>query len=345
MNKKLIIMGLMMVLLSSFVVAGTFRIQSPVGTDQFTVDTSGNVNASGTIAESGLLLSDVYCALGGCTMTGTISSENVTVTGILNATGATLDFDADSIEEADISFGTTCASGSRLYVDSGNLACEIASVADVWVNSSGDSMTGNLAMGSNNITGVDYVTANFFIGDGSLLTGFNATDTKYFSSYNVVVVDNGAVTYNGSIGNSSAEIWAVIANGSYQAEISANCGAGQQVLGVLDNGTLACVADADSDPADVWINVTGDTMSGNLAMGSNNITGVDYIVANFFSGDGSGLTGVPGTADVYVNTTGDTMTGGLVMDNKSIDLQYNTTLGDSGAYLTNTLGDVVIVIQ
>ncbi len=35
--------------------AGDFKIQSPVGTDIFTINTSGSVNASGVIYESNVL--------------------------------------------------------------------------------------------------------------------------------------------------------------------------------------------------------------------------------------------------------------------------------------------------
>jgi len=65
-NKSMGIISLMAVMLLAFAttaLAGDFKIQSPVGTDIFTVDTSGNVNASGTIMESNVLLSETYWAI------------------------------------------------------------------------------------------------------------------------------------------------------------------------------------------------------------------------------------------------------------------------------------------
>jgi len=62
-QKTIGIISLMTVMLFAFAtvtLAGDFKIQSPVGTDIFTIDTSGNVNASGTIRESNVLLSDTY---------------------------------------------------------------------------------------------------------------------------------------------------------------------------------------------------------------------------------------------------------------------------------------------
>ena len=64
MKQKIIgIISLMTVMLFAMATAawaGDFKIQYPVGTDIFTIDTSGNANASGEIYENNTLLSDVY---------------------------------------------------------------------------------------------------------------------------------------------------------------------------------------------------------------------------------------------------------------------------------------------
>jgi len=57
------LMTVMLFALATATLAGDFKIQSPVGTNIFTIDTSGNVNASGTIRESNVLLSDTYWAI------------------------------------------------------------------------------------------------------------------------------------------------------------------------------------------------------------------------------------------------------------------------------------------
>ena len=58
--KRKIIGIIMLVLLSMLVSAGSFKIQSPVGTDIFIIDTSGSANASGDIYENNILLQDTY---------------------------------------------------------------------------------------------------------------------------------------------------------------------------------------------------------------------------------------------------------------------------------------------
>ena len=57
------LMTVMLFAMTTVALAGDFKIQSPVGTNIFTVSTAGNVNASGTIMESNVLLSNKYWAI------------------------------------------------------------------------------------------------------------------------------------------------------------------------------------------------------------------------------------------------------------------------------------------
>ena len=62
-NKSMGIISLMAVMLLAFAttaLAGDFKIQSPVGTDIFTIDTSGNVDADGEIKENNTALKSIY---------------------------------------------------------------------------------------------------------------------------------------------------------------------------------------------------------------------------------------------------------------------------------------------
>ncbi len=62
--QKILAPLLIFLLVATFVAAvGKFVVQYPSGTDVFTVDESGNVNASGTIMESNVLLSETYLAI------------------------------------------------------------------------------------------------------------------------------------------------------------------------------------------------------------------------------------------------------------------------------------------
>jgi len=118
-NKSFMLMTLMTLLLISVVSAGNFIIRDSNGLNLLTLDNStGDFNiTSGTISENGVLLSDLYCLLTGCAMSGEL---NVTVLSV----NTSVDFPVDSIAEGDINFGTTCAAGNHLYISGNDLACE-----------------------------------------------------------------------------------------------------------------------------------------------------------------------------------------------------------------------------
>jgi len=71
MKNRILLLFVIASLMACSVFAGDFKIQHPAGTDLFVVDTAGNLNlttgnlnvSSGTIAENGILLSDIYWAI------------------------------------------------------------------------------------------------------------------------------------------------------------------------------------------------------------------------------------------------------------------------------------------
>lgn len=70
-NRMLLLAIIAMLVMAGSVFAGDFKIQHPAGTDLFIIDTAGNLNlttgdlnvSSGTIAENGILLSNIYWAI------------------------------------------------------------------------------------------------------------------------------------------------------------------------------------------------------------------------------------------------------------------------------------------
>jgi len=147
MKKTIIpIVLLMIVMTLSFVMAGDF-IMNYAGAQIFTVATSGNLNASGTIAESGVLLTDTYLDLAdtfGGDVSGTydnllikntqgLDAGNIT-TGTFNAARIpTLDagnitgtFNAASIPTLDyhnITNIPSCGANTYLKYDGSDLFC------------------------------------------------------------------------------------------------------------------------------------------------------------------------------------------------------------------------------
>jgi len=92
-----------------------------------------------------------------------------------------------------------------------------------------------------------------------------------------------------------------------------------------------------------WVNKSGDTMSGDLNMGGNDISNIDSVNANSFTGDGSGITNIQAdnVEDIWVNESGDTMTGNLSMNNNSIlnvwELNVHNITGNSPIYVSDDM--------
>jgi hypothetical protein len=124
-------------------------------------------------------------------------------------------------------------------------------------------ITGNLTAGNANLGNA--ATANYFIGNGSLLTGIIAVSAGYIS--------NGNSNVNIPSANGNVNISAV-----GNANVLVVTGTGANVTGTL--------------------NVSGDATVGNIVTGSGaggNITGANWVIANYFSGAGSNLSNIQGS--------------------------------------------------
>ena len=86
-KKNLLFVALIIgVMTIGLVLAGDFIVQYPSGTPIFTVDTSGNANATGELMENSVRLSEIYLALSGGTLIGDVNMTG----GNLNLTNGEL---------------------------------------------------------------------------------------------------------------------------------------------------------------------------------------------------------------------------------------------------------------
>jgi len=217
-------------------------------------------------------------------------------------------------------------------------------IADVWVNASGDTMSGSLAMGNNDITGVNNVSSTYLTAGSAI----------YQNAVQVLdTVNAGTGLQGGGSGPSTTlNINSSILNG------------------------------AQYD--DRFVNVNGDNMSGQLNMTNNDIAAVNNITATLVTGGtvyqngvqvvdtvnaGTGLQGGgsgPSTTlninssilngaqydDRFVNVAGDTMTGDLNGTNANFTgtIGYGSLVGGSisattigaSSDITTTGGNVVV---
>ena len=139
---------------------------------------------------------------------------------------------------------------------------------------------GNVTANSANLG--NSVTANYFIGNGALLTGISAGST--YSNSNVAAY---LPTYTGNI---SANY--VIGNGSTLTSITGANVTGYVALSTTAN-TASTVTTADQPNITSVGTLTSLAITGNVTSGNANLGNV--VVANYFSGNGSLLTGISGT--------------------------------------------------
>lgn len=282
-GRKLAVLLVFFTLLTASLVSaiGSFKIQYPFNTDVFTVDKDGNV----------------------------------TVTGFLDVTAGTADFADDAINESDLLFATSCAAGNHLYVNGNDLACEA------------DADTGNCS-GDQSCLGIVY--------DGNLSVYHQFADCaagEYVQNTTATGVECGTPGGGGDItgvyttgkylenGSATGEVYLYInesnLNNTVDNRDTGNCSGDQSCQGVLYDGNFSqlhqfgdCAAgefvqnttatgvecDTPASAADVWVNETGDTMTGNLTMADNadiwlnttsrvGYSGGTYMMVNSTSGD------------------------------------------------------------
>jgi hypothetical protein len=249
-----------------------------------TVDKKLYTNNSGTIVEIGVLPSAIDV------------TNNATVGGTLAVTGNTT-----------LSTGSTSGdfsvAGSLTLSTQGTLASHVVtkgyvdSVDTLKLNKAGDTMSGNLAMGSNKVTGLDTPTDN------------DDAATKGYVDASIADILDGAPA----------------------------------ALDTL-NELAAAINDDDDFAATVTtalagkLSLTGGTMTGDIAMGSNEITSsVDPSSNDTLSRKAY----VDDQVDTKVSKAGDTLTGNLVMGVNSVTSTANPTTDDELArkgYVDTILG-------
>jgi len=135
----------------------------------------------------------------------------------------------------------------------------VGNITNIWVNASGDNMTGNLNISAN-------ITAQYYHGKYSCgnMTG-NTTDvctSAGGSSSNYSLVD--------TFINDTGDIFTGNINGS--ANISARFFHGQIDCGnITGNSSDVCSGSGGGGVSDDWVNETGDTMTGDLIIQSANL--------------------------------------------------------------------------
>jgi len=333
----------------------------------------GNINTGGLITATGNITGN-YILGNGAFLTGiTTSYGNANVANFLPTYGGTvlanlINFTNNSgiIEQGDqritITGNAIGVNTGAYFNDTGEAAVFANSYVAIATNTTGNvnptwtfDAVGNLsAPGA--ISAVGNVTANYFIGNGSQLTGLPATYANAnvatflanFGSNSISTTGNITASYligNGSLLTSitGANVTGTVANATYAVTAGSATTAGTVTANAQPNitsvGTLTSVA------------VTGNTTTGNMLTGGV-VSATGNVTGNYLLGNGAFISGLPATysnANVAtflanfgsntISTTGNVNTGNIIVaDNKTIYASGGTYGPPNGTFAPVRVG-------
>jgi hypothetical protein len=296
----------------NLVLAG--NLQANANITGVTITASGNL-----VGNNAVVTNDVSAASG--TFSGNVSAGNISTSGELavasiaasgNITGGNL------VSNADVTTVSVTASGN---VDAGNVNSN-AAITGVTITASGNLVggnaviTGDVSAATGSFTG--NVTADYFIGNGSQLTGIDATQIQNGNSNVKIATANGNVTISVT-GTSNVVVFTptsvevdgeVNASGNVlAANINANgtiTGASATIAGNVDSGNVNTtgVYAATGD-------YTGNVVAGNITANAD-ITGVTVTATGNVTGGNIATTGIAQVGFLEVDNNA-LITGNLVI--------------------------------
>jgi hypothetical protein len=256
------------------------------GSPGFTFDKVGNVvTANGNITGANISTAGVVTA------TGNVQGGNISTAGLISATGTITS--ATTITGGNIATGgTVSATGTAT---AGNLSTG-GTVSATGTITGGNIATGGTASATGNITGGNILTAgvvsatgnitgNYFFGNGSQLTGIDATSIQNGNS-NVRVLANSNVTV-GVAGTSNVTVFAD--TGIYVTGLASATGNVQggnirtagliSATGNITGGNLILTTGIVDGPAAGRITINGSDIDTDFAVDGDTVANVFYVDA------------------------------------------------------------------
>jgi len=260
-----------------FTVLGTISSQGNVIAGNIT--TSNVVTATGNVTGGNLLTGGLISA------TGNVRGANFNTSGLITATG---NVTGGNIFTAGVVSATANVTGGNIRTAGAVSATGNVSGGNVLVtddiqaggNVSATSHTGTTVSVSGNVTGSNFrttgvitatgnITGNYFLGNGSQLTGIDTTTIQNGNS-NVTIVSSGSNVV-------------VNVRGVSPVAIFANTGAYIQGLTSITGNVIAGNVSA-TEHSGTTVSVTGNITSGNLTVGAGTAT-----AGNVFNGNPTGV--------------------------------------------------------
>jgi hypothetical protein len=298
---------------------------------------AGNLNLTGNIVDTGAL-SIITGAAGNISLAPNGTNTFVATTGGANVTG-NLDVTGN------ISAGNFIGTGANTTIAAGSFTYTFDNVGNVTLP------------GSGNLVGGNTVSANFFLGNGALLTGI-------VTNYSNANVANYLPTYTGNVGAGNLNLTGNIVDTGAIQIVTGSSGN----IGLAPNGTNTAVISTTGVTVTGILsatgNISGGNLSGTLVTGTlttaaqpnitsvgtltsldvtGNVTSSGNVSGNYLLGNGAFITGLPAgysNADVAnylasnsavtILTTGSITTSGNVTANNFTGTGSNTTIRSNG---------------
>jgi hypothetical protein len=349
----IILLTTLVVLASNTSADADFLIKNVSNDLLYNLSDEGNFNVTtGWIAENGVLLSNLYCQLVGCSMTGMLvttadlGADDINATSLFCLGGTCI----NAWTQVNASFTDTNLNGTHAGGDlKGTYPSPI--VTDVWVNESGDSIAGTIIT-TGDLKGDDLNATGLLVVGGTGINAWTQVNVTYSAGDNITI-SGGTISHTDT---------------SSQAD-SDNSGRTyiQDVL-LDDHGHIVGLATSTETVTDTNVNNTETLIIGTV-MASEDVNASDVNVSGLFcidnscvgawsqvnvtstdtnlngthaGGDLKGTYPDPIVSDVWINATGDTITGDLVVSSADVDLttghlsgggQTNATIDATGNFI------------
>jgi hypothetical protein len=309
-----------------------------IGTDYtgnsciWTFDASGNITLPGNASSINYANGQPYGGTGGNPFDQDLNTANSVTFASVSATG--------NVNSGNIRTGQISATGN---VSAGNL------------HTGQITATGNISTTSGNISGANYITGNFFVGDGSGLSNISVSantgnitfdnSTLVGPSFGVAPSANSSVYIQPTVDSATRYQFGV---GSLAAP--GNISAVGNVTGtyILGNGSQLTGLPATYGNSNVTtllsafgsntVSTTGNITSGNILTGGI-VSATGNITGNYILGNGSQLTGLPAT---YGNSNVTTLLGAFGSNN--ISTTGTITAGNTSTSGNAQIGTTLVIV-
>ena len=275
-------------------ITGANVISANLLTGTLTTGSQPNLTSHGTLTSLSVSGTSNLGAVGNVTITGGSSGQVLSTNGSGGLSFISVSSSGVSNGNSNVNIAT--ANGNVTITSAGNTTVTVtgtganvsgtlsvsgnATIGNIISSGSGGNITGANVISANTFSASGNITANFYIGNGSQLTGLSTAGVSNGNSNVNIATANGNVTI-AAVGNTVLTVTGTGANVSGTLSVSGNA----SFANLTSNGTGGNISGANVISANT-VSVSGNATIGNIiSSGSGgNITGANVISANLLTG-------------------------------------------------------------